>query len=337
MTGLTMRVDGQEATGGSPPLYLDAAHLGRVLQDAPVVACLIDFFRSRPVTPLRQRLAESDGRELIVMPIMCAPYSGVKMLTVVPSNAGSLYPVISGQFTLVDMHSGMTLANLDASELTAWRTAGVAAAAAARLARTDARTLTVLGAGHIIPYLAAAHAKVRAIDNVVVWARRADAAAAAAERITERLDRSGITVEVSADLETAVRRGDIVSAATRSTNGLIEGHWLSPGTHVDLVGGYRPDMREIDDAGLLRSSVYVDDRLAVLNEAGDLIDPMLRGTFTQDAVKGDLADLALSHVGRTSVDEITLFKSVGVAASDLALAILAWQRHTARANSGGLK
>lgn len=327
-----MRLAAPPAKNGSPLLHLDSAQLRRTLQDAPVVDGLIDFFRSRPVTPLRQRLAQGDGRELILMPILSAPYSGVKMLTVVPSNAGSQHPVISGLFTLVDMTNGVALATMDASELTAWRTAGVAAAAAARLARTDARTLTLLGAGHIIPDLAAAHVAIRPIDKVIVWARRAEAAAAAAEHIVRRLDLPGIAVEIASDIETAVRKGDIVCAATRATTGLIEGKWLSPGAHVDLVGGYRPDMREIDDAGLLRSTIYVDDRLAALSEAGDLIDPMLRGVLTQDAVRGDFADLALGRVGRSSVEEITLFKSVGVAASDLAVAILAWRRHAAMAS-----
>lgn len=327
-----MHVVGQRTVAGSSPLHLDARQLRQALHDAPVVDSLIDFFRARPVTPLRQRLGQADGRELIVMPIVSAPYSGLKMLTVVPSNAGSPYPVISGLFTLVDISSGVVLATMDASELTAWRTAGVAAAAATRLARADAGTLTLLGAGHIIPYLAAAHAAVRPIDRVIVWARRGDAAAAAARRVADQLDRTGIAVEISTDIETAVRSGDIISAATRATTGLIEGQWLSPGTHVDLVGGYRPDMREMDDAGLLRSTVYVDDRHAVLNEAGDLTDPISRGIVTPDVVKGDLADLALAQAERSSDDEITLFKSVGVAASDLAVAILAWRRHAAIAS-----
>lgn len=328
MTQSAMHMVGQQAAVRSSPLHLNARLLRQALKDAPVVDSLIEFFRSRPVTPLRQRLEQTDGRELIVMPIVSAPYSGLKMLTVVPSNAGSPHPVISGLFTLVDMDSGVVLATMDASELTAWRTAGVAAAAAARLAHADAKTLTLLGAGHIIPYLAAAHAAVRPIDKVIVWARRGDAAAATAARIAAKLSETGISVEVSTDIETAVRSGDIVSAATRATTGLIDGQWLSPGVHVDLVGGYRPDMREIDDVGLLRSTVYVDDRHAVLSEAGDLTDPILRGVVTPSVVKGDLADLALAQAGRSNDDEITLFKSVGVAASDLAVAILAWKRHT---------
>lgn len=332
MKRAAMHVAGQQNAVRSSPLHLGARQLRQALQDAPVVDGIMNFFRARPVTPLRQRLEQTDGRELIVMPIVSTLYSGLKMLTVVPGNAGSPLPVISGLFTLVDMDSGIVLATMDASELTAWRTAGVAAAAAARLARADARTLTLLGAGHLIPYLAAAHAAVRPIDRVIVWARRGDAAAAAAERVAGHLGLDGIAVEISTDIEMAVRSGDIVSAATRATTGLIEGQWLSPGAHVDLVGGYRPDMREIDDAGLLRSSVYVDDRHAVLREAGDLTDPISRGVVTPDMVRGDLADLALAQAGRSSDDEITLFKSVGVAASDLAVAILAWQRHVAAAS-----
>lgn len=327
MTIFVRMADAPLSEAGSLP-HLDAARLGRLLDGAPVVESLLAAYRARPATPLRQRFGQADGREMIVMPTWGDPYGGVKILTVIPANAGTALPVISGLFTLYDMESGAALATMDASELTARRTAGVAAAAADRLARPDARTLTLVGAGHIIPSLGAAHAAVRPIDRILIWARRPEAARAAADRLRARLEPDrGIMVEAHGDLEAAVRQADIVSAATRATTPLIEGAWLSPGTHVDLVGGYRPDMREIDDDGIARSTIFVDDRIGALAEAGDLIDPIANGVATPASIRGDLADLALGLTGRSGADEITLFKSVGVAASDLAVAVLAWRRH----------
>lgn len=324
---MSFRMTGEPLVQTGQLPHLDAARLRRLLDGAPVAESLLACYRARPVTPLRQRFGRDDGRELIVMPTVIDPYSGVKTLTVIPTNAGSAFPVISGLFTLFDMNSGAPLATMDASELTAWRTAGIAAAAADRLARQGARTVTLVGAGHLIPYLGAAHAAIRPIDRVLIWARREEAARACAEKLSRRLgEGGGPTVEVCGDLEEAVRQADIVSAATRATVPIIEGRWLAPGTHIDLVGGYRPDMREIDDAGIMRSSIFVDDRGAALAEAGDLVDPIARGIWSSAEIRGDFADLSLGLAGRSSAEEITLFKSVGVAASDLAVAALAWRR-----------
>jgi ornithine cyclodeaminase/alanine dehydrogenase-like protein (mu-crystallin family) len=318
---------------GSPPVALphfDERRLDQILSGAPLASSLLHFFRARPVTPLRQRIGEPGDREIISMPIISHPYSGVKLLTVVPENTGTPRPVISGLFTLLDMQTGSVLATMDAGALTVWRTAGLAAAAASRLARPDARVLTLIGSGHIIPYLGAMHAATRPIEKILLWARRPDAAKEAADRVRQIVGPdSVISVEVRPDLESAVREADIVSAATRSRDPLIKGDWLSPGAHVDLVGGYRPDMREIDDAGVARASLYVDDRVAALSEAGDLMIPIDNGVIDAADVRGDFADLALCENARSTPEEITLFKSVGVAASDLAIAILAWERDAA--------
>ncbi len=181
----------------------------------------------------------------------------------------------------------------------------------------------MLGAGHLVPYLAAAHADIRPITHIEVWARNRESAFRAVSLI--RKLRPGVHVAVATNIEAAVRSADIVSAATRATAPIIHGRWLRPGTHLDLVGGYRPDMRELDDEGIGKCRIFVDVLEAVLEEAGDLIDPIARGIICRSSILGELADLAAGSSVRTSRDEITLFKSVGTAIADLATAVSAWK------------
>lgn len=265
------------------------------------------------------------------MPVVIDQYAGVKTLTVVPENAERGLPVIAGLFTLFDFVTGAPVATMDVSSLTAVRTAAVSAAASSILSRTNSTRVTMLGAGHLAPFLAAAHAAVRPIRHVTFWARRPSQAASAANRL--QAIRPDLTISFTEDLEYAVRSADIVSAATRATAPVIQGAWLAPGTHLDLVGGYRPDMREIDDVGIVRSELYVDSRMAALSEAGDIIDPLQRSVIDTSHIKGELADLATGAARRGSDEDITLFKSVGTAMADLAAAIGIWEAYDARRNS----
>ena len=137
----------------------------------------------------------------------------------------------------------------------------------------------------------------------------------------------GFHAAAAADLEAAVRESDIVSCATLSRAPLVLGAWLQAGQHLDLVGGFRPTMREADDAALRRATLFVDTRAGALAEAGDVVDPMARGVITEADVVADLFDLARgTHQGRAEEGEITLFKSVGTALEDLAAATLAFER-----------
>lgn len=305
------------------PLYLAGDAILSRAKGAALVERLLSAFKARPEAPLRQRLDMTGGRELLVMPAALGRYAGVKTLAVIPENSGTARPVINGLFTLFDLETGDAVANLDSSALTAVRTAAVSAAASSRLSRPDSDSLVVLGAGHLAPYLADAHAGVRPLRRVRFWARRPEQAGQAAARLRDMRPDLDIAVEVS--LEHAIRSADIVSAATRATAPLIHGEWLSAGTHVDLVGGYRPDMREIDDVGIKRSELFVDSRTAALNEAGDLIDPLARGAIGSDHVRGELADIAMGDAARSSPDAITLFKAVGTAMADLVAAVAIWE------------
>ncbi len=314
-------------------IHFDRSNLGARLELRPLIDRINLVMRDRPSTPLRQRLSDSADRELLVMPAMLGRYAGIKSLTVIPSNQGTSRPVISGLFTLFSLESGEPLATMDADELTVRRTSAISATVAERLARDDASTLVVLGAGHLAPFMAAAHASVRPIRRIQLWARDGDKARAAAEKI-HQLVASGsvLVVEVVSDLERAVRSADIISSATGAKAPLIKGKWLRPGTHVDLVGGYRPDMREIDDDGIRTATIFVDDRDATLREAGDLINPIECGVLSAEDIRGDLADLCKGVIARSSPDEVTLFKSVGVGIADLIAAIEVWE-HGANAGS----
>jgi ornithine cyclodeaminase len=159
---------------------------------------------------------------------------------------------------------------------------------------------------------------VRPIREVILWNRSPQRAQALAAQLAP----TGLAVTPTADLEAAAGRADIISTATLSAEPLIRGAWLSPGTHVDCVGAYRPTMRESDDEVVRRSRIYVDTRPGAFNEAGDILIPLAAGVIGKEAVLGDLFELARGTVaGRGSPEEITFFKSVGAAIEDLAAAI----------------
>ena len=223
-------------------------------------------------------------------------------------------PSVMGTYLLLAGDSGEPLAGFDGMTLTLWRTAAASALAAGFLARPEARRMAMIGAGALAPRLIAAHAAVRPITQVTIWNRTPEAA----ERLAAALDRPGLAVTATRDREAAVREADIVSVATMSREPLVEGAWLKPGAHVDLVGAYTPEMREADDAAIRRARVYVDTRGGALKEAGDIVQPLAAGVIGEADIAGDLFDLCRGAVpGRRSDEEITLFKSVGSAIEDL--------------------
>ena len=246
---------------------------------------------------------------------------GVKVVTVFPANASRGLSAVQATYLLLDAETGSPRALLDGAALTRRRTAAASALAATYLARPDSATLVMVGTGSLAPHLVAAHAAVRPIREVRVWGRSAEKAAA----LAARLDRPGLRVTAVQDLEAAVRGADVVSCATLSAAPLVHGGWLRPGTHVDLVGGFTPAMREADDEAVRRSRVFVDTP-AALAEAGDVVQPLARGVLRKEDV-ADLFDLVRGRrPGRQRDEEITLFKSVGAALEDLAAARLALER-----------
>jgi ornithine cyclodeaminase len=244
---------------------------------------------------------------------------GVKAVTYFPSNAGTDVPTVNAAYLAFDGRTGKVLAVLDGDELTARRTAAISALAADRLARTDARHLLVVGTGVLSPNMARAHAAVRPLTRIEVWGRRPEAAAA----VAETLRGEGLPAEASADLDASIRAADIVSCVTGATEPLVRGELLAPGAHLDLVGSFQPDMRESDDGAAARATIFVDTVAGALL-SGDLAQPLAGGVITEASITADLQALAAGeHPGRTAPDEVTLFKSAGFAAADLAAARLA--------------
>ena len=183
----------------------------------------------------------------------------------------------------------------------------------------NARTLLMVGTGALVPHLIEAHCSERAIEQVLIWGRDAKKA----QSLAQRLQTQGIAVEAVSDLQQAAGDADIISCATLSETPLIKGEWLKPGAHLDLVGGFKPSMRECDDQALIKARVFVDTRAGALKEAGDLVQPIAAGVFKDADVVAELSELCGGRIaGRETESEITLFKSVGASLEDLAAAEL---------------
>ena len=313
--------------------FVGAEEIERVLDYPRLIEAIRAGFSGAICAPTRHhhQVPRPGGAEatLILMPAWQESASqatgggfmGVKIVSVFPDNAVRRKPSVLATYVLMAGDSGEALATMDGQVLTLWRTAATSALAASVLARPDAGHLAMIGAGAMAPRLIAAHAAVRPIRTVTIWNRTAMAARA----LAAALDRPGLTVTASEDLEGAIAGADIVSVATLTREPLVRGAWLKPGTHVDLVGAYAPDMREADDETIRRARVYVDTR-AGMKESGDIARPLATGVIGEQDIAGDLFDIASGNAQRRSAEEITLFKSVGHAIEDLAAAAAVWRR-----------
>ncbi len=240
----------------------------------------------------------------------------VKMVGVFPGNAAldPPQPAVQGLVALFDGQTGAPRLVADGAAMTARKTAGDSALGAAILARPDVEDLLILGAGALSPHFAAAHLAARpSLRRVKIWNRTA----ARAEAVVEMLRRDGLDAAVARDLDAAVAQADIVSCVTMSDRALVKGALLRPGSHLDLVGAYLPTLREADDAALARGAIFVDSR-GNMENGGDLSQAVASGAITWDAVRADLFDMVQGRVpGRTSDEEITVFKNNGGAHLDL--------------------
>ncbi|MBM3521776.1 MAG: ornithine cyclodeaminase family protein, partial [Alphaproteobacteria bacterium] len=303
-------------------LSFNAAGVAAALETGALVKELRKAFRGSATTPTRHHhrvpVPDAPDAAMLLMPSWIeGRYVGIKLVTVFPGNAARGIDSVQGTYVLLSGTTGEPLASIDGRMLTLRRTACASALAASYLARDDARRLLMIGTGALAPHLIAAHANVRPIREVLVWGRDPDKAS----RLAKSLDGPRMNVHAASDLESAVRGVDVISCATLSKTPLVRGAWLVPGQHVDLVGSYAPDMREADDEAVRRARVYIDTETA-LHESGDLVQPLKSGALTEPQLAGTLADLARGRVaGRSSANEITLFKSTGTALEDLAAAM----------------
>lgn len=240
---------------------------------------------------------------------------GIKLATMFPGNVARGRPTIASVYVLFDGSDGTPRAVIEATPLTVRKTAADSALAADYLARRDARTLLMVGAGAQAEWMIAAHRTVRpTLARVLIWNRTPARAAALAARL-------GATA--THDLATAAATADVICCATGATEPVLRGAWLRPGVHVDLVGGYTPAMREADDDAIRRARVFVDTRRFTLRDAGDIAAPLASGVIAESDIRADLFQLVRGEVpGRQDEAEITLFKNAGGGHLDLMAARL---------------
>ena len=307
---------------------ISADDLNRILDYASLIDRLDGYFRSGNTHQehVHYPVNVPGGGEATLIMMPCweeGAHIGVKIVNVFPDNGARGLPTIMATYMLSSGETGEPLAMMDGNTLTARRTASASALASRYLSRPNAARLVMVGTGVLAPHLIGAHATARPITDVKVWGRAPDKA----EAVAQHLNSEDLRVAATTDLEAAVAEADIITCATPSLEPLVLGAWLRPGQHVDLVGSFKPDMREADDKVMRRATIFADTRADVLKKPGDIVQPLEAGVITAEDVVGDLFGLAQGTcAGRHADDEITLFKSMGTAIEDLAAATLALER-----------
>jgi ornithine cyclodeaminase len=260
-------------------------------------ATVADTLLNRGADTLLTRSAWIDGMGI-----------AVKAATIYPDNSKAGIAAVNGAVNLFGDKDGCLEALVDFTLVTKWKTAGDSLLAARRLARSDAREILIVGAGAVALSMVEAYRAGFPGARFTVWTRSAEAARRFA-------DRTGAIP--APDLEAAVRAAEIIATATMATAPVIRGAWLQPGTHLDLIGAYRPDMREADDEAMRRARVFVDARATTLHHIGELMQPIASGVLSESDVVADFYDLPSGVFARQSETEITLCKNGGGAHLDL--------------------
>ncbi|MCE7029547.1 ornithine cyclodeaminase family protein [Jiella avicenniae] len=245
----------------------------------------------------------------------------LKSVTVFPDNprADPPRPSVQGSVLLFDPETGAPSAVVDGGLVTKWKTVGDSLLGAKLLANREPKTLLVCGAGTVAANLVEGYAATfPSLEVIFVWNRTT----ARAEKLVASLDDLDVTVCVAVDLEAAAREAHVVATATMASEPFLEGAWLKPGTHVDLIGAYTLQMREADDAVLTRGEVFVDSRKTTIGHIGEIQDPLDRGIVTEADIRGDFHDLVAGRAGRSGREAITVFKNGGGAHLDLMVADL---------------
>lgn len=297
------------------------------LSFSTLIAALHEGFAKPASMPKRQVYALSENVNnhdaFAVLPAWNDDVIGVKSFTYFPNNAQQGFESLYSKIMLFSRANGLPLALVDGTSVTYWRTAAISALASQLLSREDSTHLVLFGSGNLARYLIEAHLSVRPLKKVTIIARNRDKALSLVNHLA--LGYPSITFETLEKPDQAViASADVICCATGSHQPLFEGDWLSAGTHVDLLGNHHRDARECDTQSILKSTVFVDSRANVLNEAGELLIPISEGVFNENQVVAELSELCKTPYVRTE-HEITLFKSVGTALADLIAANLVYK------------
>jgi ornithine cyclodeaminase len=301
--------------------FVDAAALARALPMAQAIDALAEAFAapSRAEAPLRSHLPVAGG-ELLLMPATGPAGTGVKLVTVTPGNPAGGLPFIHAVYVLFAPETGEPRATFDGGALTALRTAAVSGLATRLAANEDAARLVIFGAGVQAGAHLEAMRAVRGVDRVRVVSRTP----ARAEALVSRAAAAGLDAAVGRPEDVA--EADVVCTCTTSPEPVFDGGLLAEGAHVNAVGSYQPTTRELDDRVIARARILVETREAALAEAGDLVIPLATGRIRPEDVIADLGEAVGGAAVRRGHGDVTVFKSVGVAFEDLAVAAAAWDR-----------
>lgn len=298
-------------------LHLDFDRVHAQVSVKDLVPSMRQAFAAPPVSPQRYHYdldCDGDGRTLLIMPAWRSASSiGVKVSTVFPGNTRKGLHSVNGSYLLLSAETGQPRALIDGRALTLLRTAAVSALAADLLAPKNTQVLLMVGTGALAKYLIEGHLSVRRYRSVLIWGRDPGKAV----EVAKQCAKLECCIDIARDLEHAVRSADVISCATSSNQALVMGAWLKPRSHVDLVGSFKPGMREADD-DCVRNAYITVDSLDALMESGDLMGPLQAGVVDEDEVK-TLKDVIESN-GRTVHQTQSVFKSIGVALADLAAA-----------------
>ena len=308
-------------------LVIGKSDLERLLTPAAVIRALesafAEYARGQARVPTRLALPAGEDGLLLVMPSTLAGTAlGAKLVSVYGKNRERGLPTIFATYVLLEPETGRPQAILEGGFLTGIRTGAASALAATYLARPDSKVIACFGAGVQAAFQLRFLASVFPIERVLVVGRTRQRAESFAKAMQKEL---GIPVALAPRPGEAVSQADLVTCATTSSTPVFDGKDLRPGTHVDAVGAFRPETREVDTDAVLRARVVVDSYAGAWEEAGDLLIPLKEGAISRSSVDAELAELVTgAKPGRRDRQEITLFKSVGVALEDAAAARLAY-------------
>ncbi len=307
-------------------LTISTAEMENLLPYDELIKALQKMFEIGAEAPLRHHhnIAGSDVEHatLLLMPAWSEKegFGGVKLVNINPANNTRNLPGINASYLLFDLETGQHLCLMDASVLTAKRTAAASALAASYLARPDSSCLLVVGAGKVGSQIPAAFRKVLPIQKVLIWSRTKTQR----DALAQQLSAEGWDAEVPATLEAGIKIADIISCATFATEPVLAGDWLQPGQHIDLVGSFAPTMREVDDIAIQRAKIFIDTKAAII-ESGELLIPLKSGVINEADIAATFYQLCTQEQSWRQPQDITLFKGVGHAVEDLAAAILVYK------------
>ncbi len=313
------------------PLFINKEKIASLLPMDECITVMEKMFRSLSAgectQPLRSLMWMPDKSGLLgMMPGFVEKLGviGIKVISVFPGNHETGLPSHQGMVILFDSKHGTPLMIFDAAEITAIRTAAASAVATDCLARKNAETLAIIGSGEQAKRHIEALLLVRSISQIYCWSRNAGHAESLCQNISNRFN---VAFNTSPSAREAVLNADIVCTVTSSREPLIRGEWIRPGTHINAVGYASVAGRELDTTTIVKSKLFTDCYESVFNEAGDFLIPKKEGAVTNDHVKGEIGEVLLGRkMGRENDEEITVFKSLGIAVEDIFSAFHIYQK-----------